>query len=128
VVAGRTTEGRQVTVTTTNASAAVTAATGTFSTPEDLGRTVTGTGVPAGATLAAVASGTAATLSVAATATGSRTVTLGPAAGESHGFRGWSPESDTEADSYTVAAVNAGVVPPDRIPNNITGRTHRSRG
>ena len=59
-MAGRTSEPRSVTVTTTNASAALTGAAGTFST-SDVGRPITATGIPAGATLSAVASSTAAT-------------------------------------------------------------------
>lgn len=127
MVAGRTTEPRAVSLTSTSGSAAVTAPAGTFNVPEDVGRTVVGTGIPAGATLSAVASATAATLSANATTTGARTVTLGQAAGESYGFRGWSPESDTEADTYTVAANNAGTATPDRITNTTTPVSRRAR-
>lgn len=132
MVSGRTAEPRTVTVTLTNASTAVTGLAGTFS-KRDAGRSITGTGVPAGATLSAVASDTAATLSAAATATGSRTVTIGAPAttvadAQAYGFLGWSPETDAEADSYSVAANNAAVVPPDRITNPYTRVTQRSRG
>ncbi len=61
---------------------------------------------------------TAATLSAAATAAGTVTATLGAQSPQVTGYGiGWSPETDAEADSYSVAAVNAGVVPPDRITN-----------
>lgn len=114
-------------VTTTAASTAVTAAAGTFNVPEDVGRTITGTGIPAGATIAAVASSTAATLSAAATAAGAPTVALGAATGSSYGFRGWSPETDAESETYTVAANNAGTATPDRITNTTTAVSQRSR-
>jgi hypothetical protein len=122
---GRTTEARSVTVTKTNASTAITGAAGTFS-KNDVGRTITGTGIPAGATLAAVASDTAATLSAAATATiGGTTHSVAAAA---YGFTGWSPESDAEANAYTVAANNAGTAQPDRITNPYTAAAQRGRG
>ena len=132
MVAGRTTEPRTATIGTTNASAAVTGAAGTFL-PGDGGRRISGTGIPAGATLLSVTSDTAATLSANATATGSPTATIG-IAGESvgpggYGFVGWSPESDSESKSYSLAAVNAGTpVPPSRLTNAITPVTQRSRG
>lgn len=116
-----------MTVTTTNASAAVTAAAGTFN-EEDAGSTVTGTGVPAGATLASVTSDTAATLSANATASGSRTVTLGGSQADRYGFIGWSPETDAESETYTVAANNAGTATPDRLTNTTTSVTQRVRG
>lgn len=127
MAAGRTTEGRTATVTTTNASPNITAAAGTFS-EEDPGRSITGTGIPASATISTVTSDTAATLSANATASGSITATLGKAAGESYGFTGWSPETDAESETYTVAANNAGTAPPDRIANPYTGVQQRSRG
>lgn len=125
-VPGRTTEGRSVTVTKTSGSPNITGAAGTFST-EDTGRTITGTGIPAGATLAAVPSDTAATLSANATAAGSGAATLGPAVDSAAGYRGWSPETPAEAATYTVAAVNAGKVQPDRAVDGSTGRTQRGR-
>ncbi len=124
---GRTTEPRTAVVTTTLSSTAVTAAAGTFHVPEDVGRTITGAGIPAGATIAAVTSSTAATLSVAATAAGSPTVALGPGSGLGYGFRGWSPETDGESETYTVAANNAGTATPDRITNTTTAVTQRTR-
>lgn len=127
MVAGRTTEGRTVSaLTKTSGSAAVTAAAGTFS-QEDVGRTVTGTGVPAAATILAVTSGTAATLSANASATNTAAATLGTAVPSAAGYSGWSPETPTEAASYTVAAVNAGTATPDRLTDTITPRTQRGR-
>jgi hypothetical protein len=128
MVAGRTTEGRTVaSLTKTSGSAAVTGPAGTFSS-EDVGRTVTGTGVPANATIAAVTSGTAATLSANATATNTAAATLGPATAAATGYVGWSPEDPTEAGTYTVAAVNAGAVTPDRVTNTVTPTTAGRRG
>ncbi|MDR3082851.1 MAG: hypothetical protein LBV60_18340 [Streptomyces sp.] len=127
MVAGRTNEKRTITVTTTNASTALTAAAGTFN-EEDAGRTITGTGIPAGATLASVTSDTAATLSAAATAAGSVSAVLGRAQGTAYGFTGWSPETDAESETYTVAAVNAGTATPSRLTNTYTRAEQRARG
>lgn len=130
---GRTTEARTVaSVGTTSASAAVTGPAGSFA-KSDVGRPISGTGIPAGATLSAVASGTAATLSANATATGTITAIIGTAASvaaaaNGYGFIGWSPETDTEAQTYSLAAVNAGQVSPDRITNTYTGTTSLQRG
>lgn len=55
---------------TTNLSTAITSATAAW-VYDDIGKPITGTGIPAGATIASIQSATAATLSVAATATGS---------------------------------------------------------
>lgn len=125
---GRTTEPRTVTVTRTSGSTAVTATGSTFN-RADVGQPITGTGIPAGATLTAVTSPTAATLSNAATSSGSGTVTLGGgvSADQTYGFRGTSPETETEADAYSVTAVNAGVVPPDRITNATTAVAQRGK-
>lgn len=133
MVAGRSTEARtQASVGTTLSSTAVTGPAGTFN-KGDAGRPISGTGIPAGATLASVTSGTAAVLSAVATATGSVTATIGSAngaaaSGQSYGFHGWNPESDAEADTYKLASVNAGQVPPDRIVNTTTGVSQRTRG
>lgn len=63
--------------TTTSASTTVTSATGAF-TASDVGRTITGAGIPAGATITAVNSLTSVTISAAATATATAvTLTLG---------------------------------------------------
>jgi hypothetical protein len=128
MVAGRTNEGRTVAgVGTTLASTAITAPAGSLH-EEDAGRTITGTGIPAGATLASVQSDTAATLSAAATAAGTITATLGRATPEAYGFAGWSPEADAESETYTVAAANAGTLTPDRITDPNTAVTQRARG
>jgi hypothetical protein len=129
MVAGRTTEARTVSaLNKTAASAAVTAAANTFS-QEDKGRTVTGTGIPAGTTILSVQSGTAATLSANATTTDSASAALGVAVRSNTGYEGWSPESVTESNAYTVAAVNAATVPPDKVTDNINARPGpRSRG
>ncbi|HEX4811690.1 MAG TPA: hypothetical protein VFV66_02915 [Nonomuraea sp.] len=113
---------------TTNTSTAITAPAGSFH-EEDAGRAVSGTGIPAGATIASVTSDTAATLSAAATATGTITATLGAAASGAYGFHGWSPETDAESETYTVAANNAGTATPDRLTNNVSAKTaQRARG
>jgi hypothetical protein len=128
MVTGRTTEPITVaSVTKTTGSAAVTAAAGTFG-PDFVGRTATGTGLAAGTTVLSVQSGTAATLSANATATNTTGVTFGPAPASSAGFLGWSPESATEAGSYSVASANAGVQTPDRITSNTSPLpSHRAR-
>lgn len=131
MVAGRTSESRTIaSVGTTNASAAITAPANSFN-EEDAGRPISGTGIPAAATILSVTSGTAATLSANATATGTITATVGGTAadtGQRYGFIGWSPETDAESETYTLAAVNAGQVPPDRIANTTTAVSQRARG
>lgn len=125
-VPGRTFEARSATVSRTSASTAVTGAAGTFQ-AGDVGRTISGTGIPAGATLTAVASATTATLSAAATTTTNGAVTLGQGSEQTYGFFGWSPATDAEAASYTVSAVNAGTVPADRISGPTQGRLDHQR-
>lgn len=132
MVAGRTSEVRTAgAVGTTSGSAALTAPVNTFN-EEDAGRVISGTGIPANATLLSVASGTAATLSANATATGSITATIGGVladGGQRYGFFGWSPETDAESEAYTLAANNAGVVAPDRVTNLFTSANNqRVRG
>lgn len=132
MVAGRTTEPRSVSVTTTSGSANITAPAGTF-TEEDTGRPISGTGIPASATVTTTSSDTAATLSANATASGTVTAVIGVASASSvapglYGFVGWSPESDAESETYSVAAVNAGQTPPDRITNPYTAAGQRGRG
>lgn len=129
MVAGRSNEGRTIaSVGTTNLSTAITAPANSFE-EEDAGRSISGTGVPAGATIASVTSPTAATLSAAATATGTITATVGAASGSAYGFAGWSPETDAESETYTVAANNAGTATPDRLTNSVTAKSsQRSRG
>lgn len=130
MVAGRSIEGRNVTMTTTNASAAVTGPANTYQVG-DVGRTVTGSGITAGTTIIAVASETAATLSANATTTNTRSCTLGPlgsAGNIATGYFGWSPESETESLSYSLAQSNLGTLTPDRLTNNFTPVSQRSRG
>ena len=125
---GRSTDARSVSgVGTTSGSAAITAPAGSFDVKGDVGRTITGTGIPGGATLSAVASATAATLSANATATGTVTVTLGVASPAALGFSGWSPLHHSEQGAYTVSAVNAGTVAVDKIPDINTRVDQRSR-
>lgn len=112
-------------------STPLTAPAATFN-EEDAGRAIIGAGIPAGSTLAVVTSDTAATLSAAATAAGTVTASLGGGletllTGQRYGFVGWSPETDAESEAYTVAANNAGVVPPDRITNATTAVARRAR-
>jgi len=128
MVAGRSPEGRALAgVGTTNLAAGLTAPANTFN-EEDAGRPITGAGIPAAATILSVTSGAAATLSANATATATITATISGDAGALYGFIGWSPETDAESESYTMAANNAGTVPPDRISNTFTPITQRSRG
>jgi hypothetical protein len=131
MVAGRTSDTKSVTgVGTTATSTALTGPANTFN-EEDAGRLITGAGIPAAATLASVTSGTAAVLSAAATATATITATIGGTgvdSGQKYGFTGWSPETDAESESYTLAANNAGTVAPDRIVNPFTPNAQRSRG
>lgn len=128
MVAGRSTESRTAVIGTTTTSTAITGAAGTFH-EEDVGRTISGTGIPAGATIATVTSDTAAVLSAAATATGSPTATLGAATGQAYGFIGWSPESDAESETYSIAG-GASASAPDRPTNPNTPRSaeRRTRG
>jgi len=108
-MAGRTTAARSVaSVGTTSGSTAITAPSGSFDVTGDKGAAITGTGIPAGATLAAIASSTAATLSANATATGTVTATVGPELEAQAGFVGFSPVSLAQENGWTVAGVVAG--------------------
>jgi hypothetical protein len=133
MVAGRTTEGRTVTLTTTSAQATVTAAAGTFN-EEDAGRSISAaSGIPASTTILSVQSDTGATMSANASASGARSATIGAAdtamaSGQRYGFIGWSPETDTESESYSLAANNAGTVAPDRIVDTFTSVSTKQRG
>jgi hypothetical protein len=125
-VTGRHTEARTVAgVGTTNTSTALTGSAGTFN-KADVGRPVSGTGIPAGATIAAVASGTAATLSANATATGTISLTFGRNIGtdSGYGFFGWSPETEAEASVYGVTGSQAS---PDRLADSKTRVDLRNR-
>lgn len=131
MAAGRTNEARTATV-TTNITAGtedeISAPAGTFH-EEDAGRTISGTGIPSGTTIASVTSDTAAVMSQNATAAGTITATLGAAAPEAYGFAGWSPETDPESETYTVAAANAGTLTPDRVTDPNSPKTaQRARG
>ena len=127
---GRSTDPRSVTVTKTDESTAITGASGTFIPARDVGRPISGTGIPAGTTLTAVASGTAATMSAAATATGAGAAVIGAAGGPAalnYGFSGWSPETEAEAVTYTVESMGDEVATPDQITNPTTPITRRAR-
>lgn len=67
-ILGAADSGRSVTDGATNTNTTVTSATAAF-TSADIGKSISGTGIPAGATITAVASGTSVTISAAATAT-----------------------------------------------------------
>lgn len=125
-VTGRSTEARTVAgVGTTNSSTALTGAAGTFN-KGDVGRPVSGTGIPAGATIASVASGTSAALSANATATGTISLTFGRngTTDSGYGYFGWSPETDAESAVYTVTGSQAS---PDRLANSTTRVDMRNR-
>lgn len=66
---------RTTTITTTSGSATITGAGAGYE-QADVGATISGTGIPGGATITAVASSTSATISANATATGSPTATI----------------------------------------------------
>lgn len=125
-VTGRSTEARTVAgVGTTNASAALTGSAGTFN-KGDVGRPISGTGIPAGATIAAVASGTAATSSANSTATGTISLTFARngTTDSGYGYFGWSPETDAESAVYGVTGSQAS---PDRLANSTTRTDMRNR-
>lgn len=125
---GRTTEPRTVaTFGTTSSSTAVTFPSGSVY-PDDVGRPISGTGIPAGATLATRSSATAGTLSANATATGTITATLGTTAttATGYGFTGWSPETEAEAAVYPIAA-GAGASAPSILTDAVTRVTQRNR-
>lgn len=124
---GRTTEPRTVaSVVTTSGSTALTWPTGTVFT-SDVGRPISGTGIPAGATLATRSSATAGTLSANASASGTVTATLGTSGTTStgYGFTGWSPETDAEAALYPLPTAGAGA--PSILSDAITRVTQRNR-
>lgn len=124
---GRTTEPKSVTLGTTSGSTAITFSSNAVTT-NDVGRPVSGAGIPVGATIATRTNATAGTLSVNATATGSPVCTLanGVAAATNQGFFGWSPETDTEAATYTVAN-GAGASAPSVLTDNVTRVAQRNR-
>jgi hypothetical protein len=124
MVAGRGTDPRTISLTSTNASTAVTAPAGTFSSA-DVGRTVTATGINAGITIASVQSATAATLSGNASASSTRSAVLGVGGESVYGYRGWSPESQAEADSQIQTANGTG--DPNRFTDAVTSRQDHLR-
>lgn len=126
-VTGRTTEPRSVaSVGTTSASAALTAPAGSFD-QGDVGRTITGTGIPAGRTILSVtATGNGATMSGTASATGTITAALGAGSPQASGFAGWSPETEAEAKTYSIAG-GASASAPDRVTSPSQQRVHRNR-
>lgn len=128
---GRTTEGRAVSgVGTTNGSGAITGPANSFF-PSDVGRPISGTGIAAGATITAVASGTAATVAPNSSATGTITATLGAHPGglqNAAGYNGWSPETEAEALLYSVLG-GGGAAAPTQVQNSYTNtHVHRARG
>lgn len=125
MAAGRTAEARSVAGLGTTLGAAAITFPANGIVEEDAGRAISGAGIPANATVATVTSTTTGTISPNATATATITATLG--AGGDYGFSGWSPETDAESESYTVAANNAGTIPPGRITDTSTPITQRAR-
>jgi hypothetical protein len=117
---GRTPDGRTVaSVTTGSAVATLTAVAGAFY-DEDVGKTVTGTGVPAARTIASVnADGSVATMNGNGNAIGTATMTLGRGSPAVYGFEGWSPETDAESELYTIAG-GAGANAPSKLANAVT--------
>lgn len=124
---GRTTEPKTVTIGTTSGSTALTWSSNAVTTT-DVGRPVTGTGIPAGATLATRTNATSGTLSANATATGSPSCVLGAglAASSNYGFTGWSPETDAESAVYPVAS-GAGASAPSVLSDAVTRVNQRNR-
>lgn len=125
---GRTPEPRTVaSVVTTSGSTAITFPTAKIY-PDDVGRPISGTGIPAGATLASRSSATAGALSANATASGTITATLGSTRGttvEAFGFYGWSPETEAEAALYPLPTAGAGA--PSILTDNVTRVAQRYR-
>lgn len=120
-MAGRTTAARSQTgVGTTSGGAGLTGPSGTFVVGGDVGAPITGTGIPAGATLLSVTSSTVATLSANATATGTVTVVVGPELPGAAGFVGFLPETGLQQNGWTFASLAAGGVPADVLTDSVT--------
>lgn len=83
----------------TNSTSALTGPAGTFQPGVDVGMSISGTGIPAGAYLTAVASSAAATLSAAATASGTISATIGAAR---------SPGNPEFTGSFSVLSLDIG--------------------
>lgn len=124
---GRSTDPRTVASVVTNSTTAITFPSGAMTT-SDIGRPITGSGIPAGTTLAARPSATTGTLSASATASATITATLGSSSTTStgYGFTGWSPETDAEAAVYPIAA-GAGASAPSVLSDAITRVPQRNR-
>lgn len=125
---GRSTDSRtQANVGTTNASTAITFPSGTI-TAIDVGRPISGTGIPTGATIATVGSATAGTISANATATGTITATIGVSRTTPYGagFTGWSPETAAEALTQSIPG-GAGASDPARQTDAVTRVGQRNR-
>lgn len=124
---GRTTDSRTVASVVTNTTTAITFPSGTITT-QDIGRAITGTGIPAGTTISAVASATAGTLSAAATTSTTQTMTLGGLPGSLTGlaFTGYSVETAAESAVYSIAA-GAGASAPSILADNVTRVAQRNR-
>lgn len=125
---GRSTEVRTVaSVVTTNASAGITFPANAIS-ASDVGRPITGAGIPASTTVLSRESSTAATLSANATASATITATLGVNAStdDNYGFLGWSPETAVEAATYPIAA-GAGASAPSVLSDSVTRVVQRYR-
>lgn len=123
---GRSTEPRTVASVVTNSTTAITFPSGAMLT-SDVGRPITGSGIPAGTTLAARPSATTGTLSAAATASATITATLGAnrSTPNGYGFYGWSPETDAEAALYPLPTAGAGA--PSILSDSVTRVTQRNR-
>lgn len=124
---GRTTDSRTVASVVTNSTTAITFPASTI-TASDIGRTITGTGIPAGTTIASVQSTTAATLSAAATTSTTQTMTLGgyPSSANGLGFVGWVNETVAEGAVYPIAA-GAGATAPSVLTDAVTRVPQRNR-
>jgi hypothetical protein len=121
------TEPKTLTLGTTSGSTAITFSSGAL-TVTDVGRPVSGTGIPAGATVASRTNATTGVLSANATATGSPSCVLGSGAAVSsnYGFTGWSPETDAEAAVYSISA-GAGASAPSVLTDSVTRVNQRNR-
>lgn len=125
---GRSTEPKSVaTFGTTSGSKAITFPSGKV-VADDVGRGVSGTGIAAGSKIATVTSATAGTVDTNATATGSVTATLASdrTTADGYGFFGWSPETDAEADTYSIAN-GAGADAPSVLSDSVTRVEYRYR-
>jgi hypothetical protein len=104
---------RAATVTTTNASTTVTGASGTFAST-DVGSPITGTGIPAGATITAYTNSTQVTISAAATASGSSAGTIGTQTDQSPRAKLAMPKR-ARLKVNTTAINGTGANAPDRV-------------